>query len=230
MTATRYLYAITEGFGPAPGASGLRGAPLAGIEEGGLVMVTSPHVDLRAEADEEDLWSHEAVVESLFDTGEGAILPMRFGTTLPGEAAVRAALRDRAPEWRAALDRVRGAIELGVRAQIDVDAAPEQSPSVRRTEAAGPGTAYMLDRLGQGRLAAEVARSIHAPLSELARESAHVIRNQPTTMMKAAYLVEEVVVPDFQREVERLEASLPDAAITCTGPWPPYSFSGSERA
>jgi hypothetical protein len=226
----RYLYAITEGVGPAPGASGLRGAPLAGIEEGGLVMVTSPHVDLPSEADEEDLWSHESVVESLFDAGEGAILPMRFGTTLPDEAAVRAALRDRAPEWRAALDRVRGAIELGVRAQIDVESSPARPPAEPRGEASGPGTAYLLDRLGQGRAAAEVARSIHAPLSELARESAHVIRNHPRTMLKGAYLVEEGAVQGFEREIKRLEASLPDAAITCTGPWPPYSFSGAERA
>jgi len=42
--------------------------------------------------------------------------------------------------------------------------------------------------------------------------------------LRAAYLVERPVVARFGSRVQRLQAEHPEAAVLCTGPWPPYSF------
>jgi hypothetical protein len=47
---------------------------------------------------------------------------------------------------------------------------------------------------------------------------------QGPELLRAAYLVDRREVPRFRATVERLQSAHPDAAILCTGPWPPYSF------
>jgi hypothetical protein len=37
-------------------------------------------------------------------------------------------------------------------------------------------------------------------------------------------------VDAFRERVDELAEELEDATITCTGPWPPYSFSAAEEA
>jgi hypothetical protein len=108
-----YLYAITES-PEVPEDRGLRGSPLRAVTESALHAIVSEHEDLRIEASEDDLWAHENVVESLMK--RGSVLPMRLGSSVPDEAAVRDLLTSREEEFRRALERVRGAVELGVRA------------------------------------------------------------------------------------------------------------------
>jgi hypothetical protein len=227
VTTLRYLYAITDGPGPALGATGLQGAAVDGVSHDGLVMAASTHSDLRLRPEVDDLWAHEAVVEALLDGG-GAVLPMRFGTTVPDDNAIRAILHDREDEWRNALDRVRGAIELGVRAVIDTEEGGGEA-ELPSAASDGPGTRYLLERLGRDRRITEVAQAVHGPLSGLARASRHTVRDRPTVMMKGAYLVDSRDVPEFEAAAARLDDEIAAASIACTGPWPPYSFSAPAR-
>jgi Gas vesicle synthesis protein GvpL/GvpF len=45
---------------------------------------------------------------------------------------------------------------------------------------------------------------------------------------KAAYLVDQEVVGAFAERVGNLNATLGNLKLSCTGPWPPYSFASEE--
>jgi len=221
-----YLYAITESPQP-PEGPGLRGAALRAIGDDGLFAIASEHDDLRLEANEDDLWAHEGVIEELMD--RAAVLPMRLGSTLPDDGAVRATLRERREEFGEALERVTGAVELGVRAFAEP--VPERQPEgATAATAGGPGTAYMMARLERERRGSEAAARIHEPLAALARQSTRRLTPQPRALLNVSYLVDRDRVDAFRARVEDLEGELDEATIVCTGPWPPYSFSAPEAA
>jgi hypothetical protein len=46
-------------------------------------------------------------------------------------------------------------------------------------------------------------------------------------MLRAAYLVDRGAVPDFVESVGAMQEENPHLRLLCTGPWPPYSFTGS---
>src|SRR3954452_20935489 len=108
-----YLYAITER-ARSPLGSGLRGSPLRTIGADGLFAIASAHDHPHAELTEADLWAYEDVVETVME--DATVLPMRLGSSLSDEPAVHDTLRRRRAEFRRALERVDGAVELGVRA------------------------------------------------------------------------------------------------------------------
>jgi hypothetical protein len=223
-----YVYAITESPVP-PARSGLRSTSLRVIGEAGPFAIVSEHEDLRLEASEDDLWTHESVVEKAMETG--AVLPMRFGSSLADEKAVLAVLRERRSAFDRGLDRVRGAVELGVRAAIEAENGVEAGRQASIAEPAptvGPGTAYMMGRLGRKRDAEQLAAQIHEPLAPLARASTLRLSTEGGLRLNAAYLIDRVQVESFQERVERLEREVDGARVVCTGPWPPYSFASLE--
>jgi len=46
-------------------------------------------------------------------------------------------------------------------------------------------------------------------------------------LLRAAHLVDSDSVERFTERVAGLQAAQPALAILCTGPWPPYSFTGT---
>src|SRR5579862_4699419 len=128
------LYAIAEADAGAAAAAvrggGLDGRPLAAVLGGGLAAVVSEHDEPPRERSPARLREYGRAVDALM-AALPALLPARFGTVLAGPAAARAALARNAGEWSAALARVRGAVELAVRAEWP-DAAPAPAPSCGR--------------------------------------------------------------------------------------------------
>jgi hypothetical protein len=217
-----YLYAITES-PTEPDLAGLRGAPPRAVGEEGLYAIVSEHGELEIRATEADLWSHEGVVEALMD--RGSVLPLRLGSVMADETAVLGSLRERRHELELALQQVRGAVELGVRAAMSAEDLDE--PRVSAGGTTGPGTAYMQTRLRRARRGRDVAAQIHEPLASLARASTLRSSAQDRPVLNAAYLVDRERIEDFMACVEELDAR-GEAMIVCTGPWPPYSFSSVE--
>jgi Gas vesicle synthesis protein GvpL/GvpF len=214
-----YAYAIAD-----PGAqvkvSGLRGADVRSVPAGDVDVLVSEHDHIESSADVDDLWAHEAVVESAGEKGR-AVLPLRLGTVLPDEAAVVGLVDERAQEFTRALDRVRGAVEIGVRAAV-TEGAPEPKPETNER----PGTAYLMTRLAQKQRGDEVIDLVHRPLADLAREHVRLDRSiGDFSSVRLAYLVDEDAVEPFQERVQDLEAELDHVRLACTGPWPPYSFA-----
>jgi hypothetical protein len=198
-----------------PPLCGLAQASLDTVVEGPLLAVVSRYERMPEGPALDALWAHERVVEALM--AEGAALPMRFGTRLPHDGAVRAALGARREPLLDALDRVRGRVELAVRA---VGPAAAAEPASAPAPAAGGGREYLRARLASGR----AGGSIHAPLAALAVAARRSPELAPGELLRASYLVEEAAVARFRSAVDRLQAEHPDAALLCTGPWPAYSF------
>lgn len=218
-----YVYAISDPDAAAT-APGLEGAEVRTLREGALAALVSVHERLETTAEVNRLWEHEAVVESAGADG-AAVLPLRLGSALAGEDAVRAMLRERAAEFTEALDRVRGAVELSVRAALAI---PEEPAATAAPGISGSGTAYMLGRLAQTRHEAEIMRTVDPPLAELARDSARLgsALADRDAQVRLAYLVERAAVQAFRARVEALAETRAGLRLACTGPWPPYSFVG----
>ena len=216
-----YVYAITE-CDRIPGILGLHGAPVRTVGKQGLFAVVSDHDELQLEPNEDELWAHENVVEDLMD--RGSVLPMRFGSGLADDGAVIRVLDERRSELATALERVRGAVELSVRLAIasEPESLQERSPA---SDQAGPGTAYLLDRLRHERHENEMTSQIHEHLASLARASTSWSGDSGRRLWKAAYLVSDERLDAFAEQVNSLDTQLNGGTVLCTGPWPPYSFS-----
>jgi Gas vesicle synthesis protein GvpL/GvpF len=218
-----YVYAITDSF-PGTVATGLHGTTLRAIECGPVQAVVSEHA-VAPEPGEDLLWAHEGVVEELMEGS--TILPMRFGSTVDTPKALLAMLEQRRDEFTALLEQVRGAVELSVRAQLPSVAEPADAES-RLARHFGPGTAYLLERAHHQRRSEDAAELIHRPLAALARRSMQKTGIGDPHGFKAAYLVEDGAVEAFADRVGNLNATLGDLKVSCTGPWPPYSFASEE--
>jgi Gas vesicle synthesis protein GvpL/GvpF len=193
------LYAITDD--PAPPEP-----PLRAVRSDGLTALCAPAE--QRELTPEVLWRHEAVVESLM--GDRDLLPLRFGTLVEDDEAAVRALDERREELKTSLDRVRGAVELAVRAETV--AAGERMPS------GATGAEYLRAKAHRS----EAARLLHEPLAFLARES---VVKPGSELLRAAYLVDREAVDGFVGLVRRLQETHDGLRVLCTGPWPPYSFA-----
>jgi gas vesicle protein GvpL/GvpF len=211
-----YVYAFVEAPARMPNVRGIDSVALETETAAGFEVVVSRH-ETTPEASEAAIMAHASVVEALVTANE-AVLPARFGGIHADAEALRAAIAERAAELEAALARVRGCVELGVRALV---------PS-RQAVAAPSGAAYMRARLEQRQEAERLADELHAPLAALAREATRTVGATERLLLSAAYLVPEDAVAEFRGVVERLQAARPDLGLVCTGPWPAYSFATAE--
>jgi hypothetical protein len=209
-----WVYAVCERPDlPLPRVRGLARAPLDMIAEGPLVAVVSRHAQPPDEPALDALWAHERVVESLM--GERAVLPMRFGTRPPSADGVREILAGRRDALLEMLDRVRGRVELALRAM---------QPAARAAAAPSPATAsggeYLRARLAGARTLA----ALHEPLAAVAVAARRWPQRSPEELLRTSYLVDQPAVAQFRGAVESLQREHPETALLCTGPWPAYSF------
>jgi hypothetical protein len=206
------LFAITAH--PAPPLPDV--APLCELSRDGLSAVFAETVENGA-ATAERLWHHEHVVETLMESRD--LLPVRYGTSAPDEAALARALDRRHDELATALSFVRGAVELSVR--VFGDPTDRDGVPPRRSRS---GSEYLRARARDAAVQHGIAQSVHEPLRAIARAD-HMRRPQDDLeVLRSAYLVDRGRVGRFTRAVAELESDLSGFRLLCTGPWPPYSF------
>jgi Gas vesicle synthesis protein GvpL/GvpF len=210
------VYGIVEAGDVDPLGRGLDDLALFGITEGPLRAVVSDHEGGTPEPTVAALDAYERAVRRLMD--RSAILPAQFGSVLPDEDAVRALLRSRHRDLLARLGKVRGAVEIGLRAswRDDTHAALDPRPP--------SGSSYLRERLELRQSARRVATELD-PLTALARGSRRALAPRPDLPVLDAYLVDRARVDEFVALVEQLDDRLDDVELVCTGPWPPYSFA-----
>jgi hypothetical protein len=187
---------------------------------------------------EEKVRAHDRVLEAA--VGSTTILPFRFGAIYRGQRQVRSLLAGR-EDFARTLARLRGTLELGVKAFLDGDALRERLASERGLQegAASSGRAYMqrrqLDRdLDEEvrRLAADCVETSHERLTAAALEGrlnplprADSSPSAGEIVLNGAYLVRTEETDRFRRAVSELEDSYADTIkYRVTGPWPPYNF------
>jgi hypothetical protein len=150
----------------------------------------------------------------------GGVLPARFGTCVRDEAELRAILRTRGADLERGLRRVRGRVELGVRALW---------PRGEEPPPAG-GRDFMLAKVRRRAEARALACDLHEALAGLAVDERSSVLPRPDTPVSAAYLVDRSRVRAFERRAAALRAERDDAELVLSGPWPPYSFSEDRDA
>ncbi|MER7707125.1 GvpL/GvpF family gas vesicle protein [Kitasatospora sp. NPDC097605] len=247
-----WLYVITEaGRSAPPGLTGVAGEPLHAVSGPGLTALAGavPRSDfdegpVRTHL-EDAVWlehavrAHHHVVSSLARTAP--VLPLRFAVLYRDDQRAAAMLMERRDELTAALRRIAGRVEWGVKAYLgpadpppDVDGGdPRQDPSTR------PGTAYLLRRQARHRRqeqahqqAANDALRVHTALARSAASAVcHPLQQSGATgsaepmLLNGAYLVEQTLTAAFHEAVVALSTRFPGLRLETTGPWPPYSFT-----
>lgn len=217
-------YAITRDHAPDPAGP----VDVRMIEHAGLALLVT-EVDLapfagletrrwRVLPDEEDplvllARRHDVVVRAEFE--RHPVLPLRFGTTLPDDAAALRLLADQHDEACDWLTRVDGHREWSVRARLPHPGKPAEGaddPAARRDRLA----AFARGR----RDGLTAASALHDALSQRATENVRRPRTSSVPLLDAAYLVRIDAEAAFRAETECHR----DLAVEVTGPWPPYSF------
>jgi hypothetical protein len=264
-----YTYAIARRKpGARPDAAPIAGVdphhPVQEIAQGDLIALVSAvslaEYDLKAlESHLQDRsWleflavSHQRVMTELLDSY--TLLPLKLCTLYTDEGRARAAMADGAEQFRAALDRIEGAVEWGVKAYCDKAAlaawaeraAPQLSQLADSVAAASPGARYMLQKKLQraAQQASEelrrgYAQASHHLLSAQARASeqgpaqpAQIHGRSDDMVLNGAYLVGAAETEAFADAFEELRAQYEPCGFSfvLTGPWPAYSFSSGGTA
>jgi hypothetical protein len=246
-----WLHAVVPAEHPLPHIAGVGGQALRTVRSGDLMAVVSS-VPLGEYGEDalrrhlEDLdWlertarAHHVVVDAL--SRAGPVVPARLATVYREEGRVAAALAERREEFRAALDRIAGRTEWGVKGFATPAAAGSTADGVAGS--GGAGAAYLRRRRAQlmardagQRAAANDAAAVHAALSARAVAShRHPPQDRRLSgagavmVLNGAYLVTADRAGEFAQLVDELAGRHPAIRLQLTGPWPPYSFIADDR-
>jgi hypothetical protein len=261
----KWVYAIAERVAvpdtPLAQISGVGGSGVRAIEAAGLTAVAGD-VGLAEFGEQalrrnlEDLeWleatarAHHQVIDAV--ALQGPLIPMRLATIYSGDAQIAAMLNERGADFRAALGRISGRTEWGVKAYANRQPEPSDEQREASDDSAatprppGPGTgagaAYLRRRRDQITAQKNArhqtlasAEEIHAELSRYAAETRlhppqapQLPGSKEPMILNAAYLLDSARHEVFATAVTALAGQHPGLRLELTGPWPPYSFAGT---
>ncbi|MEV1287529.1 GvpL/GvpF family gas vesicle protein [Micromonospora sp. NPDC049679] len=231
------------------GLTGVGGAPLRAVEAGGLIGVVGT-VDLDEFGEEplrrnlENLPWLETVARAHHDVAQavgrfGPVAPTRLATVYHDDTRVASVLAQRRTAFTAALDRVAGRTEWGVKAYAAAGTGAAAARPVPAGGGASPGMAYLQRRRAQlsaseaaQRAAVNGADEVHTALERHAEAGRrHKPQDERLTgaagwnVLNGAYLVDAARAEEFATLVRQLGDAHPGLRLELTGPWPPYSFA-----
>jgi hypothetical protein len=227
-----YVHGVARARAPdLGGLHGIDGAEVRRVEHAGLVALTSRLGT--SELGARDIRAHWRVLERAFE--RTTVLPIRFGTVLESEAAVRERLlAPSAARLTELLDAMAELVQLNLTARYDeerllTEIVRSSRPIARLRERAGSVAEQI--RLGQI-VEEEVAqrRELHMRLAldALAPVALDVRDEQAAhpTAFKLSFLVERDRERAFSEAVGRLGAQLGELVeLRYVGPLPPFSFA-----
>ncbi len=217
-----YLYCVgPPTLDPPPELRGLDAADVVAVDAAGLRAWVSEGAPPGL-ATVDRIREHNRVVERSVE--RVTALPMRFGQWFGSRAGLEEALAHRGPELGRALERVRGALEFGVRV-VGPKRRPVGAPPDRTS-----GRAY-LEGLARRRRAAEAARErgrqvageLRTFLGDLVRDQ-RVREDGGGSLVSIAHLVDRDRARAYRRRFGQFAAPEGGARFVLTGPWPPYGF------
>jgi hypothetical protein len=190
---------------------------------------------------EEKVRAHDAVLEAALH--HAPLVPFRFGTIYRSDEHVRTMLREHS-YLAGTLERLRGAVELGVKAFLDGEAFERRHGVEGEEEPSEGGRAYLLrkqrDRqlaAAQSSLAAACAQESHEQLCGAAEDCRANPLHPPEVagragemILNGAYLVPQEREEEFKGTVAALQSRFGHDGVRyeLTGPWPPYNFVDAE--
>lgn len=215
-----YLYAITDREAAAPATLGLVEKEVQLVKAPEAAGLYSSHQQLEIRAQADMLWRHEQVVEAAMEAAP--TLPVRFGTTFENKATLLSLLTREGARLRRQLDAVRGCVELAVRVGL-AEAGPDAAASK-------DGRGYLEAKLVKRHRQEAIVRDALGPLRDWAVRERHAEGRSDSEMICASYLVRSDQVNRFSEQVTLVAERNPELWLSCTGPWPPYSFATAEEA
>jgi hypothetical protein len=240
VASALYVYGVVPDSGAEPvRLTGVDGEEVEPVAHGGLVALTSRlgHDALTAR----DIRAHWRVLEQVFE--RTTVLPMRFGTVLEDQQAVRETLLEpNAEHLSAMLAEMEGRVQLNVKGRYVEEPLLREvvrsSPTVARarerlSRLPGGGTPAQQIALGQlveseiGRVRAadtDAAMRILAPLAVQVREE----QADHPAAFSLACLAARRREPEVSEGVAAVRKALGDRVeIRYVGPLPPFSFAES---
>jgi hypothetical protein len=242
-----WVYGVAEAGTEPPTGDGVDGHPLRAHRRAGVTALVSevPKGRFTKEAltarleDLDELETlaraHDGVLERAM--ANGAVVPFRLCTLYASSRRLDTMLDREGAALRAALDRLGGMQEWGVKAFLR---AGVSAPAGDDPDAAASGVEYLTRKRERqeaavaGREATEaVVAEIHARLTERAAASAlsrpqhrRLSGRETEMVLNAAYLVPSDGAEAFRALVESLSErhAGDDVELELTGPWPPYHF------
>lgn len=198
--------------------SGISGAGVQILRWRGIAAAASPIENRDVPANAINLWCHEHVIEAVM--AQVAVIPLRFGTVVADQAACRRILSQHYRRLTAHMTLVNDRVEFGLRLSGKM-AAKIEEPSAP----GGPGTAYlrMLAKTSPD-WPIELKAALCSALEPWAVASLLWPRDTLSSDLRASFLVERSGVEAFRQEVAGFQNARQDLLVSCTGPWPPYSF------
>ncbi|NIQ57813.1 MAG: hypothetical protein GWN71_31780, partial [Gammaproteobacteria bacterium] len=221
-----YLYCVGRSDHPDPGPqTGIDGAAVRSPEVAGYrvwlsALPASPAASL------DRVRSHHAVIERC--CAPATLLPMRFGQWFDTEDGLAAALEGRRARLDRGLERVRDAVEFGIRV-IDPG-----FPASAEVPDRSSGRAYLEALARREREATARERRGATVAVALERHLGSCIRAQCARFMTsgalvaAAHLISRHDTGTYRERVRTFEESRPDLRFALSGPWPPYGFVDDE--
>lgn len=218
---------------------GVEGAPVGTVESSGLAALTSP-VEGDALAAAREVRAHWRVLQEAAESA--TVLPVRFGTVLESEQAVREQLLDpNAARLVDLLERLKGCVQLTVKGQYDEQALLKQvlatSPSIAalgERVRSMPAQAAYYDRIRLGELVAgEIQRQREADTQralEMLEPAARAASVEKSSAADSAFDLSFLVPRGGQRSFDERVTALSDelgerVEVRYVGPLPPYSFA-----
>jgi hypothetical protein len=229
-----YLYCLSddEKVTSVEETPGLGRAYARAVDFGNIKAVVSDAESHPVKVTRENVLAHERVIDRVMLVTTP--LPFRFGAVVTAEQ-LQSYVESNEARLRALLDRVRGAVEMGVKIICDKEAAGRQGAQTSTREtgtAAGPGLAFLLAKQREIAVerelkdrAEEIARWLDRGVAGLVRES--VVSAQPAgrIAVSAAFLVERGRLDEYRGRVSQLGRERNDLRFLTSGAWPPYSFT-----
>ena len=241
--ASVYVYGVLPGSDQARvSVGGVEGAQVRTIEHGALAAVVST-VEADALAAAREVRAHWRVLEEA--SKATTVLPVRFGTVMESDDAVRKRLLEpNAAGLTELLNELAGRVQLNVKGDYDeerlLSAVVREVPAVatlrERVQKLSDSAGYY-DRIRLGELvAAEIARRREddAALARARLEPRSVATSaeepqSPNAAFNLAFLVEGSDVDAFSEAVAKLRAELGERVrLDYVGPLPPYSFGEAD--
>ena len=237
----QYVYGIVRAGTPIPELPGVDEGTVDVVTSGDIAVLVTPVADAAELGTPENLLAHSRILDQV--AAENAVLPMTFGTVVPGAAAI---VQDIVPrmhdDYLERLRRIEGAAQFTVRAryveEVVLAEVIGENREVARLREATAGRSeeeayYELIELGRlvaddiGRRAAVDARAVSERLRPLAREL--VLRDTSRTedVAELVALVDRSAQTEFERAVDGLAAeNAGRITFRLLGPQAPYDFVG----
>lgn len=217
-----YVYAVVDERPPNPVGRGLAREKLLALPCGCGLFAVAGRMKQAPPLRGATLRGHDAAVRRLAEGAE-AILPVRFGSFLADEAALRGLLEPYVKELGQALALVRGRVQMTLR--VYGPEAPAARPAGEGADL-GPGTGYLARRRGAAAAKEDPAIArLRAALEGLVRAERLESHPAPPLLASIYHLVQKGSEPSYLEAVRGAAAAMAPVRVTASGPWAPYAFA-----